>query len=509
MKLKSLGLLLGSLCLLCACSNDSSSSSEIKEPLIDGDVFVTLNIVEAPGSRADNGTPTSSEQTEAATNDESAIKNVVLIVAQDADNIICTAYTTPNDQNKLIFNINGNDFTGLTQNVKLYAVCNITEENYMTAKSAGSPSKMIQKILTYSQDNDSYWSETSGFLMSSSSEGSASLDIPGIRNGKYTSESPLDLGTISVQRAMARIDLSKSQPDQNELMSKDIKVKFDGVGLVNLSKKFFLYKEVGTSSTGFDLFAPETTVNYVNDPKALLGVYTDDELLYRVDGKKDIKSLYEQKTYSWFDSPEKDYEFLRYLTPNTVTDYKNQLAGKTTGLIFKAEILKEDESALDNVTGGGDLYVYYDKVIGNENYLKSLKDNANGELANVYNQYLEAVTGKTDDNSKKTSLQAAGFTLYPSENGKYYCYYTYWVRHNGIGKSNDGVMNTPMEFGVVRNNVYKIAVKSVKGLGFPSTFMPQVGDENDPEQQPSVTNTNLEVEVEVKPWIKRVDDVEF
>lgn len=42
------------------------------------------------------------------------------------------------------------------------------------------------------------------------------------------------------------------------------------------------------------------------------------------------------------------------------------------------------------------------------------------------------------------------------------CYYTWWVKH-----SNDGVEETtgPMEYAIVRNNIYKLTVTSVAGLG--------------------------------------------
>ncbi|MDE7092385.1 MAG: fimbria major subunit, partial [Muribaculaceae bacterium] len=46
----------------------------------------------------------------------------------------------------------------------------------------------------------------------------------------------------------------------------------------------------------------------------------------------------------------------------------------------------------------------------------------------------------------------------------YYCYYYYWNRHNDNGRN--GVMG-PMEFDVVRNNVYKISVDKVSHLGHP------------------------------------------
>ena len=42
------------------------------------------------------------------------------------------------------------------------------------------------------------------------------------------------------------------------------------------------------------------------------------------------------------------------------------------------------------------------------------------------------------------------------------CYYTWWVKHSN---DNDNSKVGPMEYGIVRNNIYKLTVKSVAGLG--------------------------------------------
>ncbi|MDE5836986.1 MAG: Mfa1 fimbrilin C-terminal domain-containing protein, partial [Paramuribaculum sp.] len=63
----------------------------------------------------------------------------------------------------------------------------------------------------------------------------------------------------------------------------------------------------------------------------------------------------------------------------------------------------------------------------------------------------------------------AGITIYQSSvdadfGPGYYCYYYYWNRHNNNNR--DGVMG-PMEFAVVRNNVYKLSVDKIARLGHP------------------------------------------
>lgn len=89
--------------------------------------------------------------------------------------------------------------------------------------------------------------------------------------------------------------------------------------------------------------------------------------------------------------------------------------------------------------------------------------------------------------------------------GGYYCYYYYWNRHND--NHNNGVMG-PMEFCVVRNNVYKLAVTKISQLGHPRL------SENDPDKPTPGTpdekgDVYLTVTAEVLPWVVRVNDIEF
>ncbi len=111
----------------------------------------------------------------------------------------------------------------------------------------------------------------------------------------------------------------------------------------------------------------------------------------------------------------------------------------------------------------------------------------------------------------------AGFTLYQAsvdvENTTadisygpgYYCYYYYWNRHNDNGRP--GTMGQ-MEFGVVRNNIYKLSVNKINYLGHPRR------SDNDPEPPtPETPNEDakvyLEVAVKVREWVVRENNIEF
>lgn len=87
----------------------------------------------------------------------------------------------------------------------------------------------------------------------------------------------------------------------------------------------------------------------------------------------------------------------------------------------------------------------------------------------------------------------------------YYCYYFYWNRHNDNGVP--GVM-APMEFSVVRNNVYKLAVTKINQIGHPidPSNDPTPPDPHDDDEE---QNVYLNLQVEVLPWTVRVNNIEF
>ncbi len=66
----------------------------------------------------------------------------------------------------------------------------------------------------------------------------------------------------------------------------------------------------------------------------------------------------------------------------------------------------------------------------------------------------------------------------------------------------------PMEFAVVRNNVYKISVDRIRRIGHPRRT------ENDPDPQNPETpdeesDVYLDVQVTTLPWVVRRNSIEF
>ncbi len=112
----------------------------------------------------------------------------------------------------------------------------------------------------------------------------------------------------------------------------------------------------------------------------------------------------------------------------------------------------------------------------------------------------------------REAITNAGIVIYQTSLASegtpgYYCYYYYWNRHNDNNLA--GVMG-PMEFDVVRNNVYKLSVDKISRLGHPR--IPDNEPEDDrpkPETPDESANIYIDVTVEVADWAVRVNPINF
>lgn len=111
------------------------------------------------------------------------------------------------------------------------------------------------------------------------------------------------------------------------------------------------------------------------------------------------------------------------------------------------------------------------------------------------------ITGTGDDDGK-TAIKVReelkeNYNIAYYDDGK--CYYKYWIKHEPNGTDDDpmGVM----EFAIVRNNVYQLAVEGVSGLGDPLPFTPGEDDPNDPVKEEE--EVQILVRLYVRDWVKR------
>lgn len=338
----------------------------------------------------------------------------------------------------------------------------------------------------------------------------------------------------------------KELPKEQQRNSKELNAHFN----------FALGNAAGAGASGDGQEGDEDTWGIT--PTARQWWYTS-KITDVIKGDKDINDN------NW--SPDKyDYRVWRYVTENCIPSVDGQLNGVSTGVVFKGLILPVKDTpedlaaALDgNYTVDKDgnydkddtvkvtplLYVFDDDMYAS---FKRISDEAVAQHAG--SPLFNAVYGKTqiDANNELGTLdpectaalyekwRAAGgnvdekdptfvafrkkavqekISIYEwSEDaddvadagrGGYFCYYYYWNRHNDNGKN--GVMG-PMEFQVVRNNVYKLAVTEIKRLGHPRKTENDP-DPEDPGKPDEESNVYFKVKVEVLPWTVRVNNIEF
>ena len=173
---------------------------------------------------------------------------------------------------------------------------------------------------------------------------------------------------------------------------------------------------------------------------------------------------------------------LAYCLENS-TDIEHQTHGLSTGISFKAKITDDKGNPV------GPLYRYGNHLF---NSIKDIVD-AFGEAA-VDNKIVE-LANKTTTESPET-LAAAGISKYDSN----ICYYyTTEIKHFDNSKPNE-LGN--MEFAIMRNNIYSLAVTNVNVIGDPYV-------DPTPSTPNELNETALVVEAKIMPWIVRYHDIEF
>lgn len=265
----------------------------------------------------------------------------------------------------------------------------------------------------------------------------------------------------------------------------------------------------------------------------------------------DVIKKDEDNDDKWNNNHSRDgYRIWRYATENTIPGMNKQENGISTGIVFKGKIQVTTDApqalqdAINKATGDSNadaiLYAYSNQLYvswtevrkaaldatANEEFKKAVFGTPkNTPSETVYSDdtkspdYLWNIWHNVKGHNDAAALSAFKevatnkdhqFTLYQSSRDEndgagYYCYYFYWNRHNDNG--NNGVMG-PMEFAVVRNNVYKLSVVDINRLGHPrlSENDPDPVDPGTPDEKGDIY---LKLSVEVLPWVVRINDIEF
>ena len=174
---------------------------------------------------------------------------------------------------------------------------------------------------------------------------------------------------------------------------------------------------------------------------------------------------------------------LAYCFENS-TDIEHQTHGLSTGITFVARMYKDEACQ----TPVDQLYQY------NGYNFESLAAIGEAFGGNTPQAILDLINGTTPETTE--SLKAAGIVKYV---GNICYYYSTQIKHYDDGNNNT-LGN--MEFAIMRNNIYSLAVTNITRLGDPIV-------DPTPETPNETKEAALKVEVKILPWIVRYNDIEF
>lgn len=278
--------------------------------------------------------------------------------------------------------------------------------------------------------------QTNHFVMASSETGTP-VTI------QATSKNNPTVVSANVERLAARVDCHWD----TEYSVENDKVIITQAMLVNkYTGGTYAFKRVTNSTTDFtiDYLGAENVegnraANYVIDPKTLkqTDIAADYQPYFPTynnwSATDDWKSLSTAVTSTHNDVT---YSLLDYTTENVVKaeDSKNTCATYCTGIVFKA---KYQPAGISTTDGNRTFYRYNGKCYASLPEIKNV----------IGDQSI------SDDN-----LSQFGITKY--QDG--ICYYTYWIKHAEDG---DDTTVSPMEYAIVRNNIYQINVTGINDIG--------------------------------------------
>lgn len=233
----------------------------------------------------------------------------------------------------------------------------------------------------------------------------------------------------------------------------------------------YFYNTLADVSAESKTLTPNTIANatYFKPMSALV---TDSST--EVDGE-------EHKDYATGQEYDKTGLTMGYCLENSV-DIDHQVHGLTTGISFVATVSDENGDPVEA------MYRY-----NGYTYL-SLKAIQKAYGKDHFDEDFNAIVAGTTSETKENLLKC-GIVKYESN----VCYYyTTEIKHFDNGNANSGYM----EFAIMRNNIYSMAIKGIRSVGDPYI-----------DPTPDIPNESgkaaLDVEVKIVPWIVRFNDIEF
>ena len=485
---------------LTACNKEPVGGSAVDN----GSVYMqfSVNMLSTRSQTDDKGDSNSNANpdTEVGLNKENTISTVDIALVGPVSTVVA-ANVTPTAANASTY-VAKFDTQALEANttykVYIYANCSAPAAVDVDAVSETSVAEMTA--------DNKFWM-TNAYA-------AADVTLPSDLAAYTQPNTPLSLGSHTVERSMARFDYKAKKAGNVYDMGAGLSLTLTDAALINQSKAHYVFRRVTTSDTDNTpvVGGIETPNNWVIDTDWAGKTKEGFNAQLEAPANWNWTSL---SSLSTDDNYADDYKIWCYAKENTLPTIDAQKHDVSTGVVFKAEITAGESASADvkaALASGKRIYVFNNKLYGTWADVKKAADAGDdANLQAAYNQAAASVTGEATDPTA-VAAAAAGFTGYSADGGKYYTYYYYWNRHNdNLDPYDMGIM----EFAVVRNNVYKLCVESISKFGHPTPPTdpthptdpdPDPVDPDDPDES---VNYYFTVTVKVLPWTVRINNIEF
>lgn len=430
--------------------------------------------------------------TDEGTKEEYAVNSVMVYLYDSATKILVDSYSLENIQS--IGTGQRIQYTAKKINVKpgkynIFAIAN----GKAVASDIGTQDKFLGAIdaTTYNIGNIPT-PPVKGFVMTN--RGAANLNVEVI---EPTSSNNVTNVSISLERVVAKMELTQTQ-EIFELKDKDentyASIKLTNFKMMNLATRFYTFRHTAVLTS---LQEPDeyTDVNFgeIDDPNS----YIIDPYFFQKteEGAKDFTNadlfytqafVDDKNNNVWAGMGQANNWSHIYCLENCMFQ-SAQMHAYTTGVMFKATIAITPGRIFDE---NGPVTTYANVFYFQHNFYTSVH-----AIRLRYGS--ENIPNHLNDNSSTEELGKYYIKSFKKAEN-YSCYYNYWIKHIDNGdKSKMGVM----EFGIVRNNIYRLSITKVKELGSNDPII-------DPET-PNETDAELDIKFDVFPWAVRKQDVEL
>lgn len=499
----------------CSDNNDPESGGGTT-PGGDSFLAVKIDLSTANGTRS---TRANENGTDSGTTDEQKIKDVLIVLYNN--NAVAYAFDldistggVANPAGADVASGTKEKFTTKAQKVKkqdykLLVVLNPTDK----IKAATAVGQGISAFDAAQEESVDNLTNSDGFVMSNAS---GLIDIPSTSinfkdNATAAVASPV---ALNVERAVAKIAVFFNGSDATSV-SKPTGVTISDIkwGVDITNKKTFwrrhLTFKVSNNQTGTkgdmetvdDYTSTGRQFLYAEDPnfkKETTPLWLDQNFKAKIEPDKDLNPINELRPD---DHPFKKYE---YVLENTMEEGNKEMTQEVTTRV-NIRLKYQPNSTLT-----GSFYRYGGSLLISETAMNSYASNPKSIPSSVeYTGLANAINDSKERGHNFDESQAYGYKLDENttsgkEHGRldFYkdglAYYVVPIRH--FNNTDQPKQLGWGRFGVVRNNVYKLTLNSVKKLG-----EPEIPNTTDPDDE----DNYLSVQINVAPWFVREQGIDI